>query len=666
MDDLSLYSMTMEEMLDIDLPLCLAICSVYNLLLAPAKAEICTDSLRVLGFELSEGARGISSEKVEKIKNLQFPETKPGLISALAFFSWFLSCNPKLSDALGPLRDLAKDKVRFIPTQLHRDAFDKAKTRLLDPNLGRLRSPSSRLEDDIIVATDSSHYALGVIILQRLPPTSAEVEDGVPADSKQLYIVQVFSKSLPPEKRPAPIWVKEFFALDLAVDKFDFLLRARPFTVLVDNKVLRYWANLEKMDDAMTRRVLKLQTYDFRVLFIETRLQPADQISRWEKDDHQDGVYHQRFLQGRILNGYGKEVPIESLFCDETKKELEQYFHDGKRTTQSNFSPEGPQRPTDRPVVEMFGRAKRCYVTSRTTHDDEFTTEEGTESLSIEQQLDRQCLALLPRRRQIDNQRKIHRQRRATRRWTRRLRADNRNDKRNDNVMVPRSCQLCQGCVPLGGQTNEQTIHCSCLCARNDNINAPSIALVQLSDQDVADGRTQNDDNVTDDVLSTHPFPRFDDETLSAIKAMQTDDMIQEMISYVSGAAERPDKQASLILPAEWRSFFRHFRLFGLSPQNVLLRQWTSTEGVKWLLVISDEELHRLLVKTHEFKPETVAPSAGGRRRRDVGERETRAVHTGVNRTLTTIGAHYYHHSMRQIVTDYIRKCAVCVLNNHP
>ena len=665
MDDLSIYSMSMDEMLDSDLPLCLAICSVYNLLLAPAKAEICTDSLRVLGFELSEGARGISSEKVEKIKNLQFPETKPELISALAFFSWFLSCNPKLSDALGPLRDLAKDKVRFIPTQVHRDAFEAAKARLLDPALGRLRSPSSRLEDNLIVATDSSHYALGVVILQHLPPTSAEVAEGVPADAKQLYIVQVFSKSLPPEKRCAPIWIKEFFALDLAVDKFDFLLRARPFTVLVDNKVLRYWANLEKMDDAMTRRVLKLQTYDFRVLFVETRIQPADQFSRWEKDDHQDGVYHERFLQGRILNGYGKEVPIESLFCDETKKELQQYFCDGKRTTQSDFRPNEPQRPTDQPVVEMSERKDtRCSATSRAAHD-ELTAEEENDSLTLEEQLDRQSLALLPRKRKFDAQRKIHRQRRATKRWARRSRT--MDDEQKSNRTITRSCQLCQGCVPLGGQGEEQTIHCSCLCARNGGIDAPSVALVQLSDNDVASGRMQSDDNVTDDVLSTHPFPRFDDATLAAIKTMQSDDSIQEMISYVSGAAEKPDKQASLILPAEWRAFFRHFRLFGLSPQQVLLRQWTSSEGgVRWLLVLSDEELHRLLVKTHEFRPETVAPTAGGRRRKDVGERETRAVHTGINRTLTTLGAHYYHHSMRQIITDYVRKCAVCVLNNHP
>ena len=119
------------------------------------------------------------------------------------------------------------------------------------------------------------------------------------------------------------------------MDKFDFLLRARPFIVGVDNQVLRYWANLEKIDDAMTRSVFKLQTYDFKIVFVESRIQPADVISRWEEDDHSDGVYLQRFLQGRILNGYGKEVPLTSLFCSETKHELNKYFQRLKRQTQS-------------------------------------------------------------------------------------------------------------------------------------------------------------------------------------------------------------------------------------------------------------------------------------------------------------------------------------------
>ena len=90
---------------------------------------------------------------------------------------------------------------------------------------------------------------------------------------------------------------------------------------------------MEKIDASMTRKVLKLQTYDFKIVLVESRIQPADVISM--EDDHSDGVYHQPFLQGIILNGYGKEVPLTSLFCSETKHELNKYFQRSKRQTQS-------------------------------------------------------------------------------------------------------------------------------------------------------------------------------------------------------------------------------------------------------------------------------------------------------------------------------------------
>ena len=127
---------------------------------------------------------------------------------------------------------------------------------------------------------------------------------------------------------------------------------------------------------------------------------------------------------------------------------------------------------------------------------------------------------------------------------------------------------------------------------------------------------------------------------------MQKDADITQMIAYITGAAARPSKQVSMLLSPLWHSFFRHFRLFCASPQGVLLRQWTTPTGeVRWLLVISDEMLQSLIKKAHEFTPALLQPPVRGRKRKEVGERESRVVHSGINRTLTTIGCHYYHHS---------------------
>ena len=108
--------------------------------------------------------------------------------------------------------------------------------------------------------------------------------------------------------------------------------------------------------------------------------------------------------------------------------------------------------------------------------------------------------------------------------------------------------------------------HCSCLCYRNDRLNNNNncdVSIVQLSDKDIEDGRTQQDDGVTDDILLTVDEPVFDDETVKRIKLMQTDSEIAAMIEFVGGGASRPSKQSSLTLPNSLSAFFHHFQLFG-------------------------------------------------------------------------------------------------------
>ena len=333
------------------------------------------------------------------------------------------------------------------------------------------------------------------------------------------------------------------------------------------------------------------------------------------------------------------------------------YFTEGKRQTQSDI-----HKVTDAAIVEDKSILPDTTDVCCTVGSD------GRVILRIDNNEIEHSLAmhdtqiLCQERRGKNPGRRIHRQRRATRRWTR------RQPKMQEGTPAKsRRCFICTSCEPLGGQTDRFEDHCGCVCERNEHLRSADVALVQLTDNDVEAGRTEETDGVTDDVLSTQEYPLFSQETKDFILRMQTDDFITEMISYVSGAAELPTKQAALILPARMKSFLRHFKLFHVTPQGVLLRQWTTPEGqVRWLLVVSDEELQNLIEKAHEFAPATLEPAAGGRRRKDVGQRETRAVHSGVNRTQSTIGRHYYHHALRSTISNYIKECAVCILVNHP
>ena len=79
------------------------------------------DNVRVLGFQLSQCSKAIANEKKEKIQNMEFPTTKKEALSKSAFFAYFISVAPRLSELMTFLRRLAHPKVRFKPTQADRD-----------------------------------------------------------------------------------------------------------------------------------------------------------------------------------------------------------------------------------------------------------------------------------------------------------------------------------------------------------------------------------------------------------------------------------------------------------------------------------------------------------------------------------------------------------------
>merc|ERR1711873_16954 len=53
LDDLTVISKTMQEHIHVDLPHALALCSKFNLLLKPTKADLARPNARILGFNIS-------------------------------------------------------------------------------------------------------------------------------------------------------------------------------------------------------------------------------------------------------------------------------------------------------------------------------------------------------------------------------------------------------------------------------------------------------------------------------------------------------------------------------------------------------------------------------------------------------------------------------------
>ena len=331
-DDLTTFSKTLMGHLRVDLPKTFAICSYYRILLKPSKADLVRHETRILGHSISESTMSLSSEKLEKIRSLTFPVDKADLISKLAFLQYFQRLAPKLSELTAPLRKLALPHVRFQPTEQHKRAFQQAIEHLLDEKVAVIRMPSTDLRDTVILFTDASSSSLSCLLCQMLLPLDAQ-QSGV--TTRQLSIIGSWSSVLKPSWTNFPIWLLELLAFSLTVHKFSWLLGGRVFWVVTDSKVVTQWASLSKVPKDIARKILALQGYQYRVLFVESRLNPADTFSRLDTDKQTESD-HPRFLKNRIFNAKGEVVPFERLFSERKAKEAEMFFNRHRNQQLSN------------------------------------------------------------------------------------------------------------------------------------------------------------------------------------------------------------------------------------------------------------------------------------------------------------------------------------------
>ena len=321
-DDLSVRSMTINTHLNIDLPLALAICSKYNILLSPKKSDLLKNEVRVLGFQLGRSSESIADEKKTKIRGMAFPDTKKDAISKAAFFSYFLSVAPKLSHLMAPLRKLAHPKTRFKPTESDKKSFTELKEYLLDDEVGALRMPSNDKHATILIWTDSSSTSIGCVITQLLPPLPGSKLDPT---KRYLCIVGCYSRKIEDTWSVYPIWILELTALEECTRKFFWLLAGRSFYALTDNTTLTSWASLDHVPKDVARMVLRLQRFDYRILWIKSELNLSDWISRIPVDSPPEARFP-RFLAGRIYDGKGKNIPWQKLFCKAAAKETKDFF----------------------------------------------------------------------------------------------------------------------------------------------------------------------------------------------------------------------------------------------------------------------------------------------------------------------------------------------------
>ncbi|XP_052744494.1 uncharacterized protein K02A2.6-like [Bicyclus anynana] len=241
-----------------------------NILLNQNKCVFCVKSIKFLGHELSiEGVKPLD-KYVKVVKQFRNPTTVEEVQSFLGLVNYVNKWIPNLATKSEPLRRLLTLKLGknahigsyWGPEQT--DSFKELKDSL--SNIHTLGYYD--LNDKTTVMADASPVGLGAVLIQ--------------SDSNGPRIIAYGNKSLTDVEKRYCQTEKEALALVWAVEHFDIYLFGKDtFDLVTDHKPLEViFGSRLKTCARIERWVLRLQAYNFKVLYKPGKTNIADCLSR--------------------------------------------------------------------------------------------------------------------------------------------------------------------------------------------------------------------------------------------------------------------------------------------------------------------------------------------------------------------------------------------------
>ena len=235
-----------------------------KMLLKPSKVVIFQEKLKFLGVVLSADGLSVCPEKTQVVVNMLPPQNLKGVKSFIGMLSFFRRFIKDFSQTAIPLTNLLKKDAHFKWGEAENQAWQKLKDKLVQAPV--LLHPDTN--KPFTLATDSSSYAIGAILLQ---------EDKL----ARLHPVSFGSKVLTSAEQKWSIVQTELYSLVYFCDKFKSYLLNHVFTVMVDNSALLHLETFKhNQSPRLWRWFESLQSYKFNVVYKPSKANPSDGPSR--------------------------------------------------------------------------------------------------------------------------------------------------------------------------------------------------------------------------------------------------------------------------------------------------------------------------------------------------------------------------------------------------
>ena len=232
------------------------------------KSEFCHNEVNFLGVLVNRDGFKQNPDKIAPILEYPAPKNLKQFRRFQGMASWYRKFLPDFATIADPVTHLTKRGVAFVWSEEAQSAFEQIKAFIASAPI--LHGPS--FDHPFVIQTDASDSGLGAVLTQTI--------DGV------ARVLCFASCTITLAERNNSVTERECLAVLWAIRKFRPYVEGYHFTVITDQRNLKWLCNLHNPTGRLTRWALEFQASDYEIVHRKGSLNYVpDALSRMYEDE---------------------------------------------------------------------------------------------------------------------------------------------------------------------------------------------------------------------------------------------------------------------------------------------------------------------------------------------------------------------------------------------